>query len=445
EDRRRTAKRQLGSDRGAQESSHESRDEPGDDFEEVSDDNSSNGNSSSSSNSNSGRGSDSGSGSTKLLSLTQIAQMQVLFQMNYDRFRGEDWVMPSGASFDWVLFGAIRNIHYECPLYSFVIENPDAVISLFTDARDKAELKRVLIDRVEEQLPTLTAVEMAYLELFKKEPDELRELFAEKGWRAVGDSLQEKPSDDFQRVVYESMHQILKVYRGVRMIVPKGSSESWIVNRLWGFLADAWLSPPRVEFHPGEVHSQASMCRRNLGRSRHTPLAAGHKVNGIVALAGREIELLVIEAAKKNEGRTGTEALDDRMKLCKLTKDMHDRIRLRTRQNVRKSIVTFGMQISGVNATFFTLRQRDGRFYQLCSEGRSRLPSVWTDKTDTKAVIQTLTKVLSIRKALLSMANDVSEFTAGLVNDSETGSGEDFVVATMTSPQLIPSSPTLAL
>ncbi|KAG0261696.1 hypothetical protein DFQ27_002801 [Actinomortierella ambigua] len=162
-----------------------------------------------------------------------------------------------------------------------------------------------------------------------------------------------------------------------------------------------------------------------------------------VTLSSRELELLVIEAAKKNEGPNVTKALDDRMKFCKLTKDMHDHIRVDTRHNVRKSIVTFGMQISGVKATFFTLRQRDGRFYQLCSEGSETLPPTWMDQADTNCVIRTLSKVLTVRKALLSMANDVSEFTAGMVDDSDTSSGEDFAAATMTSPQLIPSSPPL--
>ncbi|KAF9153879.1 hypothetical protein DFQ26_000413, partial [Actinomortierella ambigua] len=434
EDRRPSAKRRVGSDRDAQESSHESRDESHDDYEEVSDDNCSNGSSSSNSNSSGG------SGSGNHLSLTQIAQMQVLFQMNFDRFRGQDWLMPSGASFDRVLFGAIRDVHYECPLHSFVIENPDAVIDLFPDARDQAELKRVLVDRVGELLPMLTAAEVAYLELFNMDPKELLELFAEKGWRAVGDSLQEKPADDFQCLVYNSVHQLLKVYRGASMVVFQGYPESWIVNRLWSFLADALQSPPMVEFQPGKVPSQASMYRRNLDRSRDTHRIAGHEVDGIVTLASRELELLVMVATKKNKGPNITKALDDRMKLCKLTKDMHDRIRLKTRHNVRKSIVTFGIQISGVNATFFTLRQRDGRFYQLCSEGSETFPSAWMDLADTNCVMQTLNKVLTVRKALFSMARDVSKFTAGLASDSsDTGSGKDFAAATMTSPQLIPS------
>ncbi|KAF9152374.1 hypothetical protein DFQ26_000912, partial [Actinomortierella ambigua] len=405
---------------------------------------SSNGMGSSNTNTNSGS-SGSGSGSAKHLSATQIALMQNLFKRNFDQFRGQEWLMPSGASFDRVIFEATKDVHYECPLHSFVIEHPDAVVGLFTDASDKAELKRVLIDRVDEQLPMLSAAEMAYLELFNIDPVELRELFAKNGWSDVGDSLQEKPADDFQYLVYNSVHQLLKVYHGANMIVRQGSPESWIVNRLWGFLADALQSPPHVEFQPGEFHCQASMYRRNVGRSRDQRQVAGHKVDGIVTLTSRELELLVIEAAKKNEGPNVTKALDDKMKLCKLTKDMHDGIRRETKHNVRKSIVTFGMQISGVKANFFTLRQREGRFYQLCSEGSEKLPSAWMDIDDTDNVIQTLTKVLTFRKALLSIVRDVSKFTARRASDSDTDSGEDFAAATMTSPQLIPSSPPFVL
>ncbi|KAG0249589.1 hypothetical protein DFQ27_009916, partial [Actinomortierella ambigua] len=400
---------------------------------------------SSNTNTNTNTSTNTSSGSTKHLSATQMALMQDLFKRNFDQFRGQDWLMPSGASFDRMIFEATKDVHYECPLHSFVIEHPDAVVGLFTDASDKAELKRVLIDRVDEQLPMLSAAEMAYLELFNIDPVELRELFAKNGWSDVGDSLQEKPADDFQCLVYNSVHQLLKVYHGANMIVRQGSPESWIVNRLWGFLADALQSPPHVEFQPGEFHCQASMYRRNVGRSRDQRQVAGHKVDGIVTLTSRELELLVIEAAKKNEGPNVTKALDDKMKLCKLTKDMHDGIRRETKHNVRKSIVTFGMQISGVKANFFTLRQREGRFYQLCSEGSEKLPSAWTDIDDTDNVIQTLTKVLTFRKALLSIVRDVSKFTARRASDSDTDSGEDFAAATMTSPQLIPSSPPFVL
>ncbi|KAG0043201.1 hypothetical protein BGZ83_011719 [Gryganskiella cystojenkinii] len=393
----------------------------------------SNGSNSSGSNSN---------GSGKHLSPTQVALMQALFKVNFDQFPGNEWLLPSGAIFDRVLYETVKDVRYECPLHSFVLENPAAVLGLFPDARDQNELKKVLVDRADEKLPVLSLAEKALLEIYNKDPEELEELFAEKGWRAVGTSLAEKPSAEFQRLVYECVQQLLKVYRGERMAVPQAPHESWMVNRLWGFLADMLHSPQLVEFQPGEYHSQASMHRRNLGRPRDVRQFVGHKVDGVAIAAIKKLELLVIEAAKKDEGPNVTKALDDGMKLCKLTKDMHDLIRGKAKHNVREHIATFGIQISGETATFFTLRQRRGRFYQLCHEGSETLPSVWADQVGTQCVLEVLMKVLIIRKALLSMAKDVAACTIG---SSDPGDNDvDWVPATITSPQLIPSSPPLS-
>ncbi|KAG0239285.1 hypothetical protein B0O80DRAFT_492307 [Mortierella sp. GBAus27b] len=393
-----------------------------------------------SSNSSSSSSSDS-NGSSKSLSSIQVLLMHELFKTNFDKFQGDEWLLPSGSNFDHVLYESVKGARYECPLHSFVIENPDTVLDLFPDPQDKDELRKVMIDRAEERLPVLSTSETALLSIYNKSPDELEELFAEKGWRAVGASLAEKPPEDFQRLVFECVQQLLKVYRGERMALPQAPHEPWVVNRLWSFIADA-LRSQYVEYQPGEYHSQASMHRRNLGRPRGVPQFVGHKVDGVAVAASRKIELLVLEAAKKDEGPNVTKALDDGLKLCKLIKDMHDFIRDKAMQNVRERFVTFGIQISGERATFLTLRQRRGRFYQLCHEGCETLPALWVDQVDTQCVLRVLAKVIIIRKALLSTARDITEFTTGSLDGTDpTNDNADRVAATLTSPQLIPSSP----
>jgi hypothetical protein len=56
---------------------------------------------------------------------------------------------------------------------------------------------------------------------------------SEKGWCAVGAGLTEKPTEEFQRTVFEAVHQILKAYRGQRMALPQAPQGSWIVHSLW--------------------------------------------------------------------------------------------------------------------------------------------------------------------------------------------------------------------
>ncbi|KAF9346997.1 hypothetical protein BGX34_003474 [Mortierella sp. NVP85] len=154
------------------------------------------------------------------------------------------------------------------------------------------------------------------------------------------------------------------------------------------------------------------MHRRSLARPRGVRQFVGHKVDGVAVAATRKMELLVLEAAKKDEGLNVTKALDDGLKLCKLTKDMHDFIRGKAMQNVRERLV----QVSGEKATFLTLRQ----------------PRV-------------LAKVIIIRKTLLSSARDIAEFTTGSLDGADpTNDNVDWIAATLTSPQLLSSSPPLS-
>ncbi|CAO3571921.1 unnamed protein product [Mortierella alpina] len=384
----------------------------------------------------------SSSGSAKSLSPTQVALLQRTFKANFEQYRGDEWILPSGAILDRVLFDAVKDVRYECPLHSFVIQQPSTVMALFEDDRDLSVLKEVLVDRPEEKLPELSTPEKALLKIYNLSPEELEDLFAEKGWRAIGSSLTEKPSADFQRLVYEQVQHLLKIYREGQRTLPQASHESWVVNRLWGFLADAFHHPHSVEYQPGEFNSQASSYRRNANRPRDTRQFSGHKADGVAVEASRKLELLAIEAAKKDEGPNVTKSLVDGMKLCKLIKDMHDLIRCKARRNVRGRLVTFGIQISGLSASFFSLRQRRGRFYQLCCEGSETLPAVWVNKVGTQGVLEVLTKVLVFRKALLSMAEEVASFPLTSSEGSDAiDTTVDWMAATMTSPQLIPSSP----
>ncbi|KAG0329659.1 hypothetical protein BGZ99_000874 [Dissophora globulifera] len=204
-------------------------------------------------------------------------------------------------------------------------------------------------------------------------------------------------------------------------------------------------SPQLVEFQPGEYHSQTSMHRRSMGRSCDMRQFVVHEVGGVATASIKKLDLLVIGAAKKDEGPNVTKVLDDGTKLCKLTKDMHDLIRSKAKHNMHERLVTFGIQISGETATFFTLQHHRGRFYQLCCEGSESFPSVWVNQVGTRCVLEVLVKVLIVRKALLSMAEDIATaaYTNGLIICTDAiDSDVDWVPATFRAHPLF--SPSLS-
>ncbi|KAK3805007.1 MAG: hypothetical protein J3Q66DRAFT_129894 [Benniella sp.] len=384
----------------------------------------------------------SGSGScSATLSPGQLILMHDLFRTNFFNFRGECWILPSKANFDETVFESTKSLKNESPILSFVIENPAQIMQLFPNPEDKKELRQVLIERATERLPLLSSAETALLQIYKKDPNDLEALFAEKGWRAVGAGLKDKPTEEFQRIVSEAVQQILKAYRGQRMALPQSPQESWIVHSLWGFLGGIFQAPLCIEYNAYEYHSHASKIRRNMHRPPGIRQFVGHKVDGLGLVVSRNVELVVVEARKQDEGQDATKAMDDNLKLCKLTKDMQDFIRCKAARNVREEATTFGIQISGARAAFFSLRQRRGRFYQLCQEGSETLPAVWAKQLDTQCVLRVLAKTMRFRKALLSAVEDIDEFFTGSIDGADPSGDVDCIAATLTSPQLIPSSP----
>ncbi|KAF9978304.1 hypothetical protein BGZ73_002895 [Actinomortierella ambigua] len=127
-------------------------------------------------------------------------------------------------------------------------------------------------------------------------------------------------------------------------------------------------------------------------------------------------EVCAIEAAKKDNWPNGTKAMDDKLKLAKMTKDMHDHVRKVATENNRSDLVTFGIRISGLNLVLYTMRQRPGRFCQLCTEASVSLPYLGTNDSDGSADVSTVTDE----------------------GDGVLGDNDDWQAVTMASPDFIP-------
>ncbi|KAF9899395.1 hypothetical protein EC991_008936 [Linnemannia zychae] len=371
------------------------------------------------------------------LSPGTILKMQKLFRRNFDEFGGNGWKLPSGAILDNLLAVHVERLPYECSLHSFVIEDVKGVLQLATDGNDRALLKTTLVDRPKEQLPALSTPEKAFLKKYNLPPDDLRILLATSGWQTIGSSLKKKPDEEFQEVVHTCVLHLLTVYRQVGMAVPTDSTESWYTHVLWHFLGISMYCSRRLEYQPGEFHSNASGYRRNKVRTREGRQYTGHKADGMVITKLSRFELCAIEAAKKDSGPNGTKALDDTRKLAKMTKDMHDKVRDAATENIRDTLLTFGVRISALTMILYTMRQRPGRFYQLCTESSASLPDMCTED-NTMAVLGVLERVLVFRKAMIEMGRQIPQWTSVSVGGSNPGAHDDWQAATLTSPHLIP-------
>ncbi|KAF9955418.1 hypothetical protein BGZ72_003767, partial [Mortierella alpina] len=324
---------------------------------------------------------------------SQITTMRDLFKENFAKFRGDPWLLPSGTEFDERLRGMVECLPYESALHSFVIEGVDELLRLFDDKMDQKEIERVMIKRTGEGLPALSPAEHSFLQQYSMPPDDLDEFLATHGWRSVGDALQERPSDEFQRVAHDSITHVLRMYQESDLAFPKSPTEAWFNMHLWGFLRLALSRRRTLEYRSGEISSDASANRRNKRRTRDGRQYAGHKVDGLVVVSARSLEICHMEVAKKDGGCNTTKSLDDTKKLLKVMKDAHDMIREKATQDVRDRLVTFGLRIAGPTVTIFTLRQRPGRFYQGTTEATLSFPPIWQDG-DTGTIIAIIARVL---------------------------------------------------
>ncbi|KAF9920184.1 hypothetical protein FBU30_010027 [Linnemannia zychae] len=387
----------------------------------------------SSSNSSTGKSSSSGS----QLSTETVLKMRTLFQKNFEAYDGDAWELPSGATLDDLLAAQIEALPYESSLHSFVIEDAKSTMQLAADEKDRVLLKKVLVDRSEEHLPGLTEPETEFLKKYNLPPTDLWKLLATSGWQTIGSDLETKPDEDFQRIVHTALLDLLTAYQQVGMEIPTGSTESWYMHVLWHFLGALLSCPRRLEYQPGEVHSSASSHRRNKIRTRDGRQYIGHKADGIVVSKLSRFELCAIEAAKKENGPNGTKALDDVRKLAKMTKDMHDKIREVATVVIRDRLLTFSIRISALTMTLYTMRQRPGRFYQMCIESSASFPSMWTEE-NTTVILGVLERILVFRKAMIEMGRQVPQWVSVSIGSSNSDAQEDYRAATMTSPHLIP-------
>ncbi|KAG0225046.1 hypothetical protein B0O80DRAFT_490784 [Mortierella sp. GBAus27b] len=384
--------------------------------------------------------SSSGSGSSHPTA-AQILTMKGLFEENFNGFSGDAWSLPSGAILDECLRKSIESLSYESALHSFVIEDVDAMVQLFEHSTDREEVKRVMVTREGEGLPVLSPAELNFLEQYEMAPDQLDEFLATRGWRNVGDTLEVKPSDEFQRVAHNCITHVLRVYQESDLAFPKDPSEAWFNSHLWGFLRLALSQRRMLEYKTGEVTSDASSNRHNKRRTWDSRQYTGHKVDGMVVVSARSLEICHVEAAKK-DGANTTKCLDDTKKLFKLMKDAHDMIREKGTRSIRDQLVTFGLRISGPTISVFTLRQRPGRFYQAAEEETISFPQIWLDD-DTGSIIAVISRILMLRKAIIAMTTSVITWTSLAINSQSLGGHVDWIVPTMTSPQFLPTTPAI--
>ncbi|KAF9165747.1 hypothetical protein DFQ26_009429 [Actinomortierella ambigua] len=301
---------------------------------------------------------------------------------------------------------------------------PSTIIGLFDDHRDKVVLKEVLVTRAGERQKVISAAEEEYLRLYDEEPSKVEERLS-RGWQSVGapegQALEERQRGPIQM----ALHLIFLVYQRHHFELPQSASESFYLQILWGFLPNLFLSESSLYYRSGEVHSQASALRKHCHRKAEgtEEQAVGRKVDGLILASSTMLELCVIEAA-----------LSDTGKMAKVLKDTFDCVCAKANKDkdVVNQLVVFGARISGPSMTLYSMRKRQGRFYQLAEDGTVTFPSLW-DGSTTMGILTIIASVLTLRKRVAEMAKKVTAWTALSFEPLDTSNLPD-MPPTLTTP-----------
>ncbi|KAI8346706.1 hypothetical protein B0O80DRAFT_224562 [Mortierella sp. GBAus27b] len=376
-----------------------------------------------------------------------LSNMRSEFLQNFSAFKGDPWELPSGTNVDKRIAESLHDQVHESTLHSFIIEDVADVIALFPSDEDQAALKAVVEERRGEQLETLSFSEATFLRLYDVSPGEMKNLL-KSGWGTMGSTLSDLPDEDFRSLVHTCFDYIQRIYEMNHMSIPREESESWYMSKIWGFLNILFDGDTRLKHQPGEVLCDASAQRKNRTRRLDIKSALERKVDGLVLSSYTMQEICIIEAAKKDAGSTSTEALMDTLKMAKAMKDMHGEIRLKASRNIRSDLVTYGIRISGRSVTFYTLRQREGRFYQLCNEGTASFPAKWDSGGETtKLIISVLEWLFVFRKDMSIMARNFPTWACGSAGVKLSDRDHQAITLTtpVASPRLSPDTSTSCL
>ncbi|KAI8362431.1 hypothetical protein B0O80DRAFT_524748 [Mortierella sp. GBAus27b] len=388
-------------------------------------------NSSNSSSNNNSSGSSGSSGSS--LNAVGLAKMREEFSAHFNAFNGQSWVLASGTVVDQVIAEHVKVLSHESTLHSFIVENVRVIVDLFPES-DKVEVREAL-EQSRGRMPSLSAEELAYLALYNKSPSEVYDDIDSGRNNATVSATGGLPDKDFRVLVLHCMIQIYRTYSKNNFLLPNEQSESWYMNRLWSVFSLIFDNEIDLDYQPG----QASDSRRNKERRLDDRQLPGREADGLIVASETGLEICVIVAGNKDDGPRSTKALKDMRKMAKEMKDMHDLIRARATQNIRASLKTFGIRVSGLSITLYSLRQLQGRFYQLSVDSTIAFPPRWNALTTT-TILAVLAKLVAFKKELSETAAQVTNATViPLMTTSQAD--EDFWATTLTTPT---NSPRLA-
>ncbi|KAF9207179.1 hypothetical protein BGZ49_001033 [Haplosporangium sp. Z 27] len=218
------------------------------------------------------------------------------------------------------------------------------------------------------------------------------------------DIVNEDELHAFRKRLSQVLSEFCLLYEDHNYTLPRSKLEVWYFTNVWGTLLKMLSSGSEWLYsEPGDKCSTASSLSKNKDRNLEVRQASGHKVDYLLLCRKNETELGAIEAGRKDDGPTGTKALEDARESAKILKDMHNAITKKCAKPILKDLRVYGLLISGLRVEFVSMSYIDGRIYRFTREKTYSIPLTW-DETGIHSMLRLINEMLLLRDRLEAMA-----------------------------------------
>lgn len=119
-----------------------------------------------------------------------------------------------------------------------------------------------------------------------------------------------------------------------------------------------------------------------------------------------------------------------------MLKDTHDGIVAKATDDIRQDLATYGLQISRARVTLFSLRKRNGRYFQLLCDGSFEFPPTWDRQgMAAESVARLQIRLIALKKDMEAMSAKIAAWTLR----GNDGFDREVMVPTLASPVHSPS------
>ncbi|CAG8639785.1 20349_t:CDS:2, partial [Dentiscutata erythropus] len=266
--------------------------------------------------------------------------------------------LKSGRIVEDILFNYVKDKDYEEHAHSYIIDcENENIKSLFSEE----EWEELILDRLGvPSLPQEIAKELA--RYGKKSLEELRKIvntpYLQDG--VVYDVQQHYDLEWIQM----SVRTLVNLYENMDSPLVRNQYEDWFTVALFGACIDMCMRTAQLgtDVKRTDAPSLASANRKNRNRPKNVRKFIGRKIDGIVYIINRLLEVGAIEAARSFSGESHRKYLNEKFKMPKTLRDMladHIRAVNYDEEKINK-IQVFGILHFGLRIQFTRLWRTGG-------------------------------------------------------------------------------------